>query len=188
MMARWVIDLSPGTEIVPCKGRPGMIVKDAIWVLRGHRESRREFLSFLPCSFECLLDACGIAHSNELLQLAQRALIGLNERDHIVAVPEENIAPRFRGTSGNPGRIPQPATRVAYQIEGRNLLIANLSEGIDQCKGRHMRQMAHRPKNLVMQMGIHRENRRSCFLPHRSDLLKRLRIRRVRRSDGAARS
>src|SRR5437773_10093209 len=104
-----------------------MIVKDAIWVLRGQRESRREFFAFLSCSFECRLDDCGIAHSNELLQLAQRALIGLNERDHIVAVPEESIAPHFRGTSGNPGRITQPATRVAYHIEGTHLLIANIS-------------------------------------------------------------
>jgi hypothetical protein len=32
MMARWVIDLSPGTEIVPCNGLPGVMDKDAIWV------------------------------------------------------------------------------------------------------------------------------------------------------------
>src|SRR4249920_3155588 len=106
MMARWVIDLSPGTEIVPCKGRPGVMVNDAIGVLCGDARSRGKFLPFLLCPFEFLLDACGITHSNELLQLTKRALIGLNKRHHIVSVPEKNIAPHFRRTRGNSGRIP----------------------------------------------------------------------------------
>ena len=90
-------------------------------MLRRTRQSRGEFLPFLLCPFELLLDTRGIAHSNKLLQLAQRALIGFNERDHIVAIPEEDIAPHFRGTRGNPGRIPQSAARVACQIEGGDL-------------------------------------------------------------------
>src|SRR5688572_21422390 len=116
MMARWVIDLSPGTEIVPCKGRPGVMVNDAIGMLHGNGRSRGKFLPFLLCPFELLLDACGIAHSNELLQSTQRAFIGLNERHHIVSVPEKNITPHFRRTCGNPSRISQPAPRVACQI------------------------------------------------------------------------
>src|SRR6185295_14354819 len=139
MMARWVIDLSPGTEIVPSNGRPGVIDKDAIGVLSRRRESRRKLLTFLPGSLEFLFNTRSIAHSNKLFQLTQRTFIRFNERDHIVTVPEKNIPPHFRGTRGNPGRIPQPATRMACQIERRNLLIANLNQGIDQRKGRHMR-------------------------------------------------
>src|SRR6185436_14854820 len=130
MMARWVIDLSPGTEIVPCKGRPGVMVNDAIGVLCGDARLRRKLLPFLLCPFEFLLDACRIAYSNELLQLTQRTLIGLNECHHIVSVPEKNIAPHFRGTRGNSGRISQAPPRVACQIEGGKLLIANLGERV----------------------------------------------------------
>jgi len=84
------------------------MVKDAIDVLRGQSRPSGDFLSFLPGSFEFLLDSCGIARSNELLQLPKRSLIHFNERDHVVAVPQENIAPHFRRTGGNPGRVPQP--------------------------------------------------------------------------------
>ena len=70
-MARWVIDLSPGTEIVPCNGRPGVMVNDAIGVLRRDGLSCGKLLPFLLGPFEFLLDAGGITRLNQVLQLAR---------------------------------------------------------------------------------------------------------------------
>ena len=49
-----------------------------------------------------------------------------------------------------------------------------------------MRQMAHRPENFVMQMGIHCEHHGAGFLPHPPDPAKRLGVCPVRRSDDTA--
>ena len=81
----------------------------------------REFLAFLLRPLQRLFDSRRIARANQLFQLSQRAFIRFDKGDHIVPVPQKNVAPHLGRAGRDSGRIPQPAAGMAGQIERRNL-------------------------------------------------------------------